>query len=210
MTQIKINTDHPILIDLPMPIETDRLIIREPRFGDGAAINEAKEESFTELNQWMNWAKQRSTIEEDEIVARNAHINFLQKTDLTLYAFEKASGKFMGGTGMHRFDWSTRIVEIGYWYRTSVTGQGFATEATRALIRYAFDVLDAKKVIIVHSEGNEGSKRVIQKCGFDFEYTVHNEDLLPDGSITDKHWYALYNADHLRDFNVQWGRRLTP
>ena len=34
MTKIEINTDHPILIDLPMPIETDRLIIREPRFGE--------------------------------------------------------------------------------------------------------------------------------------------------------------------------------
>ena len=205
MTKIEINTDHPILIDVPMPIETDRLIIREPRFGDGAAIFEAKEESFAEINQWMDWAKQRSTVEEDEIVARESYIRFLEKKDLTLYAFEKASGRFLGGTGLHRFDWEHRIIEIGFWYRTSSTGQGYATEGTKALIRYAFDVLDAKKVIIVHSEGNEASRRVIQKSGFEFEYTVHNEDILPDGSITNKHWYALYNADHLRDFNVRWG-----
>lgn len=203
------NIDKPILIDLPMPIETDRMIIREPRFGDGGMINDAKEESFPEIHQWMDWAKTRSTVEEDEIVAREAHIRFLEKTDLTLFAFNKTTGKFLGGTGLHRFDWAHRIIEIGYWYRTSVTGQGYATEGTKALIRYAFDVLDAKKVIIVHSEGNEGSKRVIEKAGFEFEYTVHNEDVLPDGSITDKHWYSLYNADHLRDFNVIWGKDKT-
>ena len=203
MTQF--NTKNPILIDLPMPIETDRLIIREPRFGDGAAINEAKEESFDLINQWMDWAKTRSTVEEDEIVCREAHVRYLQKQDMTLYAFDKSTGRFLGGTGLHRFDWNTRIIEIGYWYRTSANGQGFATEGTKALIKYAFDVLKANKVIIVHSEGNDASRRVIEKAGFEFEYTVHNEDQLPDGSITNKHWYCLYNADHLQDFNVKWG-----
>lgn len=199
------NFDKPILIDLPMPIETDRLIIHEPRFGDGVAIHEAKEETFESLNKWMNWAKERSTPEGDEIVAREAHIRFLQKEDLTLYAFEKETGRLVGGTGLHRFDWQHRIIEIGYWYRQSVQGKGFATEGTKALIRYAFDVLDAKKVVIVCSKGNDASRRVIEKSGFQFEYTVHDEDLLPDGTMTDKHWYSLYNADHLRDLNVKWG-----
>jgi ribosomal-protein-serine acetyltransferase len=202
------NTKNPILIDIPMPIVTDRLIIRETRFGDGEAIHEGKEESFAEINKWMNWAKTRSTIEEDEIVAREAHIRFLKKEDLTLYTFGKETGKFLGGTGLHRFDWEHRIIEIGYWYRTSATGQGYATEGTKALIKYAFNVLNAKKVIIVVSEGNDASRRVIEKAGFHFEYTVHDEDVLPDGSITDKHWYSLYNADHLNDFNVTWG--MTP
>lgn len=204
-TMTELNIKNPILIDLPMPIETDRLIIREGRPGDGTGINEAKLESWDLISKWMDWAKIKPTIDEDEIVAREAHIRFLQKTDLTLYAFDKMTGQFMGGTGLHRFDWEHRIVEIGYWLRKSVNGQGYATESTKALIKYSFDVLRAKKVVIVVSEGNDASRRVIEKSGFKFEYTVHDEDVLPDGSITDKHWYALYNADHLDDFNVKWG-----
>jgi len=200
-----INFENPILIDLPMPIETDRLIIREPRFGDGVSINEAKLESWDSISKWMNWAKIIPTIAEDEIVAREAHVRFLQKSDLTLYSYNKATGEFIGGTGLHRFDWKHRIIEIGYWIRSSVNDQGFATESTKALIKYAFEVLHAKKVIIVVSEGNDASRRVIEKSGFKFEYTVHDEDLLPDGTVTDKHWYCLYNADHLKDFNVVWG-----
>lgn len=205
----KINTNTPILIDLPMPIETDRLIIREPRFGDGEALHKAKIETWNTLHEWMPWAKEPSTIQDDEIVMREAHIKFLQRTDLMMVAFEKATGNFVGGTGLHRFDWETRFVEIGYWCKQSLQGKGYATEITKALIRFAVDALDAPKVIICHADGNEGSKRVIQKCGFDFEYTIKNQGVLPDGKIVDEHFYSVANADHLRGFNVQWGRQLT-
>lgn len=200
-----LNTDKPILMDLPMPIETERLILREPRFGDGKDLNEAKMETWDQLNTWMPWAKTKSTVEEDELYCREAHIKFLQRSDFTLFAFEKTTGLWVGGTGLHRFDWDTRIMEIGYWYRKSAQGQGYATESTKALTRYAFDVLQANKVSIMHADGNEGSKRVIEKSGFVFEYTAIKDDALPDGSLTDAHHYSLFNADHLRDCQVRWG-----
>lgn len=102
MTTINIQT--PILIDLPMPIETDRMILREPRFGDGAALHEAKMETWDMLHRWMPWAKEKSTVLEDEKVMREAHVNFLQRTDLMMVATEKETGRFLGGTGLHRFD----------------------------------------------------------------------------------------------------------
>ncbi len=41
----------PILIDLPMPILTPRLLIRPPRVDDGIELNEAVIESFETLRQ---------------------------------------------------------------------------------------------------------------------------------------------------------------
>jgi len=203
MTDLKFDT--PILIDLPMPIETDRLIIREPRAGDGKAVNEGKVETYDMLHQWMPWANAPTTIEEDELTMREMHIKFLQRVDLAMLAFDKASGQFLGGSGLHRFDWDTRIIEIGYWYRKSAHGKGYATEATKALIRYAFDVLQANKVIIAHADGNEASKRVIEKCGFKHEYVAQKDAMLPSGEFVDHPHYCLFNADHLKDFNVSWG-----
>ena len=199
------NTKNPIMIDLPMPIETDRLIIREPRLGDGAALHEAKMETWDLLSAWMPWAKDKGAVEDDELVMREAHVKFLQRTDLMMMAFEKATGNFVGGTGLHRFDWNTRIVEIGYWYRQSAHGKGYATESTKALIRYAFDVVSANKVVICHASGNDASRRVIEKCGFDFEYTSKKDAQLPNGDFSDHDFYSLFNADHLSDFNVRWG-----
>lgn len=200
-----LNFEKPILIDLPLPIETERLILRDPRPGDGAAINEAKIETWDMIHQWMPWAKEMTSVDDDEIVMREAHAKFIRREDLMMVAFEKETGRFVGGTGLHRFDWQTRIVEIGYWYRKSAQGKGYATEGTKALIRYAFDVLHASKVIIAHADGNENSKRVIERCGFEFEYTAVKDACLPSGEMVDHHFYSVFNADHLRDFHVKWG-----
>ena len=199
-----INTDKPILIDLHMPIETDRLVIREPRAGDGVAMHAAKTETWDMLHQWMPWAKELGTVEGDEVTMREAHVKFLAREDLMMVVFEKETGHFVGGTGLHRFDWETRIIEIGYWYRKSVHGKGYATESTKALIKYAFDVLDAHKVLIEHAEGNEASKRVIEKCGFELEGVQKKSNMLPNGEFVDHPTYGIFNADHLSDFSVKW------
>jgi len=54
---------EPILLDVPMPIVTERLVIREARVGDGAAANQAIAESFDALHEWMPWAKELPTRE---------------------------------------------------------------------------------------------------------------------------------------------------
>jgi RimJ/RimL family protein N-acetyltransferase len=200
-----INTENPILIDLPLPIETDRLIIREPRAGDGQALYEAKMETWELLSTWMPWARDKGTPQQDEIVCREAQIKFLQRTDLMMFAFDKETGALVGGTGLHRFDWHKRHIEIGYWVAQSMQGKGYATEMTKALICYAAKVCDANKIIISHGEGNAASRRVIEKSGFIFEYTAKNDYSKPDGSFIDHHYYRLWNADHLKDFNVTWG-----
>ncbi len=199
-----LNIKNPILIDLPMPIETDRLIIREPRAGDGAELHAGKIETWDLLNTWMPWAKEIGTADETEIVMREKQAEFILRTDLMMVVVEKETGQLIGGTGLHRFDWQTRIIEIGYWYRKSVHGKGYATESTKALIKYAFDVCQATKVTIAHAEGNNASKRVIEKCGFELEYVALKDSQLPNGEFVDHPHYYLFNANHLADFNVKW------
>ena len=201
-----LNTKNPILIDLPMPIETERLMLRETRFGDGQALNDAKLETWDQLDQWMPWAKNKPSVEEDELTMREMHIRFLKREDLTLLAFEKNTNQLVGGTGLHRFDWEKRHIEIGYWYRDSAQGKGYATEGTKALIRYAFDELQARKVIISHATGNDASRRVIEKSGFKFEYISKQDYETPRGEYLDHHFYSLFDANHLSDFQVEWGR----
>lgn len=46
---------NPLLLDLPMRITTERLIIRPVMPGDGKQIFEAIEESRDSLSQWHDW-----------------------------------------------------------------------------------------------------------------------------------------------------------
>lgn len=200
-------TVNPILIDIPMPIETPRLLLRPPQPGDGKLAFAAKKESFQELHQFMPWAKELGTEEENEITLREKQAEFIQRKDLMMVGVEKESGNFVMGTGLHRMDWENRIFEIGYWVRTSKAGKGFASEATNALIRYAFNALSATKITIAHAGGNDASARVIEKLGFIPTGIIKDSEILPTGKHADHHFYARYNADSLPPLDVRWGQR---
>lgn len=66
--------------------------------------------------------------------------------------------------------------EIGYWIGVPFWGQGLIPEAVRCLIQYAFEELNRKKLWCGYFEGNEKSKRVQEKCGLRYQYTVKDKE----------------------------------
>lgn len=199
-------TDHknPILTDIPMPVETPRLTLRPAMPGDGAALHEAKTETFAQLHQWMPWAKEPGTIEESEIVVREAYARFIRREDMMVFAFEKTTGRFIAGTGLHRFNWEVRRFEIGYWVRENAQGQGYATEIANALTRYAFAQLNAKAVMIGHAAGNDRSRAVIEKLGFMLEGVERMGTNLPSGEVVDALNYSRTDMNGLPELAVTW------
>lgn len=194
----------PVLIDIPMPIQTPRLLLRPPQPGDGMLITAAKKESWAVLTQWMIWAQGEPDPVSDEIVAREALAKFILRTDLMMLGIEKDSGMPVVFTGLHRIDWHARIFEIGYWVRKTAQGRGIATEAAHALTRYAFQELAARKVIIAHAAGNDPSAAVIRKLGFEREAIERYGTTLPDGRVVDQYRYARFNTDELPDLDIRW------
>lgn len=187
-----------------MPIETPRLILRPIMPGDGPALFDAKQETQAELKQWMSWANERDTIDDNEIAAREGHIRFLKREDMMMVGLEKETGRFVVGTGLHRFDWSIRRFEIGYWVRASAQGQGYAGEAANAITRYAFGALKANAVEIRHAEGNDKSRSVIEKLGFALEGRAKMGTSLPDGTVTDTLIYSVTSIEPLPPLDVTW------
>lgn len=167
-------TQRPILLDIPDRFESERLIIRAPRPGDGPAINAAVIESLDELRPWMPWAVETPTLAETEEFARRAAAGWLTRESLTLSLWRKDTGAYVGNSGMHRIDWEVPSVEIGYWVRTSLAGHGYATEATNAITAFAFDTLGAHRVEIHCDERNTRSAAVARRAGFDLEAILRN------------------------------------
>lgn len=195
----------PLLIDIPMPIETDRLIIRGARTGDGALVNAAKSETWADLTQWMTWAKgENPDPRETEAVMRRASADFIMRTDLMMLAFERASALPVVFTGLHCIDWHRREFEVGYWVRTSARGKGYATEAANALTRFAFNALSARKVVITHADGNAASAAVIKRLGYTLEVVARYGTMLPGGTVVDQHRYARLDTDGLPELNIRW------
>ena len=165
----------PILRDFPDAFETARLSIRSPRAGDGPEIHAAVLESLAELRPWMPWAKEPPTLESQEEVVRRAHAEFMARNDLMLLLFLKGSDTLVGGSGLHRIDWSVPRFEIGYWARTPFAGQGYISEAVRGITAFAFDTLGARRGEIHCDDLNTRSATVASRTGFTLEGVLRNQ-----------------------------------
>ena len=174
-----------LLLDFPESFESDRLTIRAPRAGDGTEIHAAVEETFDDLQPWMPWAQQMPTLEESETHVRRAQCDFLAREDLTLLLFLKGTNTIVGGSGLHRIDWAIPKFEIGYWCRKRFQGQGYITESTEAITKFAFEILGAKRVEIRCDSKNVKSRRIPDRLGFRLEGTLRNNSLSTSGELRD-------------------------
>jgi RimJ/RimL family protein N-acetyltransferase len=71
--------------------------------------------------------------------------------------------KLIGGCGI---DPREDGPEIGYWLGVAYWGQGYATEAVRALVDYGFGELCHDTLAAGARVTNPASRRVLEKCAF--------------------------------------------
>lgn len=186
----------PILREFPDQFETERLLIRAPRAGDGMAIYEGITESLAELKPWMPWAWETPKPEISEELARRNAARFATREDLALLIFRKADQQFVGGTGLHRIHWEIPSFEIGYWIRTSLHGQGYITEAVRGLTRFAFDLLGAQRCEIHCDFANTRSAAVALRAEYVSEAHLRNHRRNTSGELSDTQIFGLTRADY--------------
>lgn len=186
----------PILQALPDQLFGERVVVRPLRPGDGPALWEAVEESREHLRPWMPWVDKHVTPNHSEEVARRAHGRWLLREDLMVGIFERESGRYLGGSGLHRIEWDIPSFEIGYWIRHSEEGKGYVSEAVRLLVGLAFDQLGANRVFIKCDSNNPRSAAVARRLGFIHEATLRNAGRTTRGALRDTLIFALIPADY--------------
>lgn len=83
-------------------------------------------------------------------------------------------------------------LELGYRLKREFWGQGYATEASRALVAKAFDELGAESVWAQALAANAASRRVMEKCGLTFEKDFIDPHFRGEGKAV---LYRLRRAD---------------
>ncbi|WP_316570285.1 GNAT family N-acetyltransferase [Neobacillus sp. YIM B06451] len=175
----------PILKEFPCEFETERLLIRLPKPGDGKAVFDAIQASIQELKPWMPFAKIEQTEEDVEANIREAYAKFIKREDLRLLVFDKQSGVLIGSSGLHRIDWSVPKFEIGYWIDSRYSGKGYMTEAVQGIFDFAVSQLSAKRIEIRCDSRNVKSRAIPERLGFQLEGILRNDVLSVDGDLRD-------------------------
>ncbi|MBN8953221.1 MULTISPECIES: GNAT family protein [unclassified Rhizobium] len=175
----RLRTDCPVLL-------SERLVLRAPHEEDIDAL--------AHLANNANVATMVSRMPHPYTIADAA--DFVRRTKLgeigkCVYAITKAdNGAFLGCCGVEPTG-DPNTVEIGYWLGEPYWNQGYTTEAAHALVDMVFRTrenvaqIDARCRVM-----NVASRRVVQKCGFQFQGSGLAASLAL-GSTVPVEWYRL-------------------
>lgn len=94
----------PILRELPDELVGERVLVRPLRTGDGAAVWEAVEESREQISRWLPWVEKTLGPDDSEAAARRGAARWQAREDLMVGVWERATGRYLGGSGLHRID----------------------------------------------------------------------------------------------------------
>ena len=113
-------------------------------------------------------------------------------------AIERAAdGVFIGWCSLRNWNPDYRSARLGYCLDEAAWGEGFATEAARAVLHWAFDTLDLNRVESATDTRNTASSRVLEKLGFVREGTLR-EDCIVDGEISDSWVFGLLRREWMQ------------
>lgn len=101
---------------------------------------------------------------------------------------------FIGWCAVTRWNRDFRSASVGYCFDDAWWGQGYATEAVRAVLQWAFDTLDLNRVQAETDTRNVASARVLEKLGFVREGTLR-EDCVVNGEVSDSWVYGLIRRE---------------
>jgi len=192
------STGYLTLIPLFEELHGERVVVRPYSESDAQALFEAVGESREHLRPWLPFADSHQTVEESRDWIIHQLAEWLLRKDLQVSVWEKATNRYVGGSGLHIHNWETGYFEIGYWLRASATGHGYITEAARLLMEYAFTALSANRVEIRCDERNVRSAAVAQRLGFVQEARLRNHQLAADGVLRTTLIFALTPEDRAR------------
>lgn len=106
----------------------------------------------------------------------------------------RAIGKIKFQKDIRRFQ--VNALSIGYELAKPYWGNGYMPEALRAMIQCAFERKNLDVLAIGHFAGNDRSRRVIEKCDFQYEGTIRRAFQRGDGQIFDDVCYSILKEEY--------------
>lgn len=169
--------------------ETERLLLRPLAISDAKEFYEyAKSENVGPHAGW----KPHESIEETEKIIEEV---FMPNEGLAI--IHKESGRLIGVIALEpdkrRPELPSR--EIGYSLDENFWGNGYMTEAAKAVIKYGFEEMKLDVIAICTSLVNERSARVIEKCGFKFEGVTRRCYKTYENIARDSRTYSLLREE---------------
>ena len=172
-------------------LETPRLLLRSFEFEDMQDLYEYAIQKDVGPN--AGW-KPHDDIFETQVVL----LDFMGGKECWAIVHKK-NNKVIGSIALRQdkrrnYD---KAKNIGYVLNHDYWGQGYMTEAVKAVLQYGFVQEELFIISIEHYPTNPRSKRVIEKCGFKYEGTLRKACEVYNGEIFDHICYSITKDDYM-------------
>jgi RimJ/RimL family protein N-acetyltransferase len=170
------------------------LRVRPCRPDDAEAVYTAVRESITELALWAPWCPPDYSMSHCRPWLESRAQAWAQGDEFDFAVEDADDGSLLGGCALNDINRTHNFANLGYWVRTSWTGQGVATAAARLVAEFGFTTLRFTRIEIVAAVGNVASQRVAEKAGATREGIERNRHVV-QGRIYDAVMYSLVPND---------------
>jgi RimJ/RimL family protein N-acetyltransferase len=162
----------------PFVLETERLMLRRPTLADVKAIATLANDHRVAINLRR---LPHPYFEEHAIAFIRAKADEPRNTSF-LIEFDRVPVGIVG------VDWSEPDApELGYWLGVDHWGNGFATEAARAVIDFTFEEFEIEHLCSGARVTNPSSRNILEKCGFQWNgVELHRFEALGSSTPVDR------------------------
>ncbi len=174
-------------------LKTARLRMRTYRPGDGALIFMAAQKNRAHLQRYEaenSLLGPRNTAEA-ELLVQEIFASAARGDYYLIGGFAADSDEFILQVYVGVVSRGLPEFEIGYFVDVDHEGQGYVSEAVRAVLKWLFNELKAHRVSLRCNDTNLRSTRVAERCGFTREGHLRETHRDPDGGFSGDFVFGL-------------------
>jgi [ribosomal protein S5]-alanine N-acetyltransferase len=175
-----------------MELITDRLLLREFVEEDWAAV--LAYQSDSRYLRFYHWTERNETDVRGFVRMFLRQQQEQPRLKYQLAIIRQADGRLIGNCGVRIRDSGSRHGDIGYEIAADEWGQGYATEAARAMMAFGFNELKLHRVWANCLAENIASARVLEKLGMQLEGRLRENEWFK-GRWWDTLYYAILEQE---------------
>ena len=169
-------------------LETERILLRPLKISDAETAYQ-NWTSDPEVAKFVRW-NLHTSVDDTITWLTEAESNIESETHYDWGFVCKESNVLFGAGGLF-YNEDHGMFELGYNMMQSYWGRGLATEAAKAMIDFAIDVLGETKLFVCHAKENLASRKVIEKLGFVYQKDGTCESYDGERVMENREYYLL-------------------
>jgi ribosomal-protein-alanine N-acetyltransferase len=169
-------------------LEMPRLVLRELHDDDAPAVHAYA--SDAEVVRYLDWGPNTPEDTARFLATARAARDAVPRTAYHLAIVLRTTGHLIGGCRIEIRNAASGAGDLGYVLGRPHWGQGYATEAIRALVSFGFESLALHRIWATCDARNAASARVLEKLGMKREGHLRH-DVRRKGEWRDSYLYAI-------------------